>query len=104
MAVRVAVHQPSPAITSHHPGGLAGFGDLIRGGLTPRFGSRRLHGCLDGMGTTGDSEFAVAQGLPAGRADGEGVEVSAAGVLEDDGLGPGVAVAVAPFLRASRIG
>jgi hypothetical protein len=56
------------------------------------------------MGTTGDSEFAVAQGLPAGRADGEGVEVSAAGVLEDDGLGPGVAVAVAPFLRASRIG
>jgi hypothetical protein len=36
---------------------------------------------------------------PAGRADGQGVEVGAAAVLEDDGLGAGVAVAVAPILE-----
>jgi hypothetical protein len=63
-----------------------------------------LHGCLNGVGATGDSELAVAQGRPAGGADGEGVEVGPAGVPEHDGLGPGLQWRSPHSFRASRIG
>jgi len=57
---------------------------------------------LDGVGAAGDGQLAVAEGLVAGGADGLGVEVGAAGVLEDDGLGTGVAVAVRVAVHDSR--
>jgi hypothetical protein len=46
----------------------------------------------------GHGELAVADGFLAGGADSQRVEVGAAGVPEDDRLGAGVDVSVAPFL------
>jgi hypothetical protein len=57
---------------------------------------------LDGVSAAGDGQLAVAEGRPAGGAHGEGVEVGAAAVLEDDGVGAGVAVAVAPLVEGEQ--
>jgi hypothetical protein len=66
--------------------------------------TRQLHCGLNGVGAAGHGEFAVAEGLPAVGADGEWVEVGAAGVLDDDRLGAGVDVPVAPFFEREEDG
>jgi hypothetical protein len=50
------------------------------------------------VGAPGYGELAVTDGFVAGGADGQWLELGAAGVLEDDRLGSGVDVSVAPFL------
>src|SRR6202045_5333870 len=57
----------------------------------------QLHRGFHGWGAAGHGELAVAEGFLARGADGNWVKVGAAGVLEDDRLGAGVDVSVAPF-------
>jgi hypothetical protein len=56
------------------------------------------------VGAAGHGQIAVAEGRAAGGADGVGVEVGAAGVLEDDGLGAGLQWRSPHSLRAKRHG
>ena len=61
-----------------------------------------LHGRFNGMGPAGHGELAVAEGLLACGADGDRVKVGTTGVLEDDGLGAGITVAIAPLLEGQQ--
>ena len=57
---------------------------------------------LDRVGAAADGEVAAAYRLAARRADRQRVELGAAAVAEDDGLGAGVDVAVAPLLEREQ--
>ena len=56
------------------------------------------------MGAPGYGELAVTDGFVAGGADGQWLELGAAGVLEDDRLGSRVDVSVAPFFEREQDG
>jgi hypothetical protein len=64
----------------------------------------QLHRGFHGVGAAGHGELAVANGFLAGGADSHWVEIGAAGVLEDDRLGAGVDVSVAPFFERKEDG